>query len=207
MTKPLVLIGGGGHAVVVCEAARLSGHDIVGVLDDAPSPHVCQGDDQPGRLGPLQDQSYLNDRSWILCMGDLDVRREMHDVLLDRMDNAGTVIHPTAFVSPSAELGRGVYVGPGAVVHSRAYVADHAIVNTGAVIEHDCRVGTGSHIAPNATLGGGALVGAYALVGLVSTVLPHITVGSGAVVGAGSVVTKPVDDNAQVIGSPAKVQA
>lgn len=44
-----------------------------------------------------------------------------------------------------------------------------------------------------------------AWIGMGATILPGVTIGKNAVVGAGSVVTKDVEDNAVVVGNPARV--
>jgi maltose O-acetyltransferase len=49
------------------------------------------------------------------------------------------------------------------------------------------------------SIGDGAWIGARV------TILPGVTIGQGAMVGVGSVVTRDVPANAQVVGNPAKV--
>ncbi len=204
MNDSLILIGGGGHALVVLDAARAAGIMVHGVLDDYTNPPACAGPDAPPLLGPITETDPLHIHPWIVCLGDPDTRRSLCTGLAAFTDRALSVIHPTAWVSPSARIGNGVYIGANAVVNARAVVADHVILNTGAIVEHECAIGTGTHIAPNATLGGAARVGTFALVGLGASVLPGVTVGARAVVGAGAVVTKPVADRTRVAGNPAR---
>jgi sugar O-acyltransferase (sialic acid O-acetyltransferase NeuD family) len=201
--RPVLLIGGGGHALVVAEALRLAGAPLAGFLDDAATPTLAGPPFEAARLGSLGDADEAPGRPWILAIGDLAVRER----LLRRLpgDGAATVIHPAAHVSPTAHVGRGVYVGPGAVVHAAAEVGDHAIINTGAIIEHECRIGRNAHVAPGAVLGGRARVGAGALVGLGSRVLPGVTIGEGCTIGAGAVVTADVPGGATAAGVPARL--
>lgn len=199
----LVVIGGGGHAMVVAEAARLAGFDVVGVLDDA-------GSTDAGRvlgvrrLGALRDYKHLEDRSWILGVGDLKLRRSLLDEGLAERAHAASVIHPEAFVSPSAGYGRGVFVGAHAVLHTNARVGDHAIINTGVIIEHDSEIGANAHVAPGTALGGAAEVGKDTLLGVGSRVLPKVSIGAGCVVGAGSAVLHDVEAGGRVAGVPAR---
>lgn len=195
----IILIGGGGHALVVAETATLAGHTLIGFVDDDPQAligrlGICR------RLGTLADLAGLTGPR-VLCVGDVAVRAR----IAARVDlsNAATVIHPRAFVSPSALLGRGVFVGPGAVVHTRARIGEHAIVNSGAIVEHECVIGAHTHVAPGAVLGGNVSVGPGTLIGLGSRVLPGVTIGNGVTVGAGAVVVRDVRDDATVKGVPA----
>lgn len=197
----LILIGGGGHGVVVGEAARETGLVVAGVHDDDSGCAAARGPGAVPWLGPLA--GFGGQGSWIMGLGDLPMRASV----LARLASVGAVgvVHPSAVVASSASVGAGVFVGPRGVVHSRARVGEHAIVNTGAIVEHDCEVGANAHLAPGSVLGGAAVVGSGTLVGLGAVVLPGVRVGSGCVVGAGAVVRRNVDDGAWVVGVPARV--
>jgi sugar O-acyltransferase (sialic acid O-acetyltransferase NeuD family) len=196
----VILIGGGGHALVVAEAATEAGIKIDGFVDDTADPLLARLG-VAKHLGPLSVLGRFS-HAVILCVGDVAARRRLAVSGL-RLTPAATVVHPAAWVSPSATLGAGVFVGPRAVVHTRARIGDHAIINSGAIIEHECVVGAHAHVAPGAVLGGNVSVGPGALVGLGARVLPGVLLGDGAVVGAGAVVVRDVGNGKSVRGVPA----
>lgn len=190
----LVLVGGGGHAKVVADAARAAGLVLAGFVDDDPNAGV-PGLEWLGGLDRVREP-------WILCIGDVGTRMR---VLESLHGEVARVLHPTTILSESAEIGLGVFVGPGAVVNADAVVEEHAIVNSAAVVEHDARVGRGSHIAPGAVLCGNVSVGAGCLVGAGAVLLPGVEIGDGAIVGAGAVVTGAVPARTRAVGVPARV--
>src|SRR6266478_3425733 len=51
-----------------------------------------------------------------------------------------TLIHPTAYVSPLAALGPGVFVGANSAIAPGAVLEEHVFVNRGATIGHDTRI-------------------------------------------------------------------
>lgn len=204
----LLVIGGGGHAWVVTEAARASGWRVLGFFDDNASAAI---DDQSPRLGPLARAATFGQEPGsadplapaqaIIALGSLELRARL---IAEMGGLFGVVVHPTGLVSASSTLGPGTFVGASAVVQGRTTIGRHGIVNTGAIVEHDCRLGDNVHVAPRATLGGGVRVGANTLIGLGASVRPGVKIGSGCTVGVGAAVVRDVPDGATVVGVPAK---
>lgn len=115
-----------------------------------------------------------------------------------------TLIHPTAYVSPLAQIGSGVFVGANSVVGPGVHLADHVFVNRGVTIGHDTRIGSFSRIQPGSNLGGLSRIGSSVTVGIGATLIERLVVGDDAFIGAGAVVTTDVAKSVLVVGIPAK---
>jgi sugar O-acyltransferase (sialic acid O-acetyltransferase NeuD family) len=115
-----------------------------------------------------------------------------------------TLIHPTAYVSPLAQLGQGVFVGANSVIGPGAVLGDHVFVNRGVTIGHDTQIGSFSRIQPGANLGGLSRIGSGVTIAIGATLLERLVIGDGAFVGAGAVATEDVADDVLVLGIPAK---
>lgn len=198
-------MGGGGHALVVAEAANLGGTQVSGFFDDRESGSLMHL--ASTWLGNLEDAARNQTQvARILAIGDLSFRHSMHEHLLEANDSLtfGTVVHPRAIVSGDALLRDGIFVAAGAVVNCGVVIGLHGIINTRAVVEHDCAIGANVHVGPGAVLGGGVRVGSQTLIGLNASVKPNVSIGKNCVVGAGAVVVQDVADNQVVIGVPAR---
>ena len=198
--RPMIVYGAGGHGVVVAEAATAGGWEVSGFVDDDRSTSSVND-------WPVRDPTILESQktSVIIAIGENQIRQRLVNDLLQTGHELATVIHPTAWVSPTAKLGVGVFVGPQAVVHSRAQINHGAIVNSAAVVEHDSLVGPFAHVGPNTTLGARVMIKSRSLIGLNAVIRSGICIGSDCMVGAGAVVVKDVADGLTVVGIPAAV--
>jgi UDP-N-acetylbacillosamine N-acetyltransferase len=203
--RPLRLIGGGGHALVVAHVAGLAGWRVEGFYDDNPRA-ACAARGMTPWLGPLSEARGARG-AVVLAIGDLATRRRVLDAGLADCTFADVWWCDRAMIDHArARVGAGVLLAVQSVVQPFATIGAHAIINTGAVVEHECDIGENTHIAPGAVLGGNVRVGRDTLIGLGGRVLPGVRIGSGCVIGAGAVVTADVPDCAVVVGVPARVR-
>jgi acetyltransferase EpsM len=211
MTAPrkLIVIGGGGHARLVIDAARSrrGEWDVVGLVDPE------AGGDSAARLGVQHFKSdadahqHSADAWFVMGIGRLGtegLRRQIVARYAQHGARWARVIHATASVSPTASLAEGAIVLAGAVVNPSAVIGAHSAVNSGAVIEHDVKIGEFVFVAPGAIIGGGVQIGDDCFLGLGCRVRDNICIGRGAVIGMGAVVTKSVADGMKMLGVPAR---
>jgi UDP-perosamine 4-acetyltransferase len=202
MSRPVILLGNGGHAKVVLDALRSSGRDLAGWAGPGARETwlglPCLGDDAAAWTQAPE--------RYALAFGFGDNARRHR--LFDRFARVGfafpALCHAAAYRAPDTGCADGAQIMAGAVVQPGCRIGTVAIVNTGARVDHDCEVGAFAHIAPGATLCGGVKVGDGALVGAGATVVPGVRIGADAVVAAGAVVTADVPAGAMVRGVPAR---
>jgi sugar O-acyltransferase (sialic acid O-acetyltransferase NeuD family) len=204
----LVILGAGGHARVVLDAARtMTGVEIVGLVGTDRDRGPIDGAPIVGTDADLLALRAKGATHAVVAVGSIEPG-PLRAALFERIRAAGleaaVVVHRDATVSPTASVGEGSVVFAGAVVNAGARVGRNAIVNTAAVVEHDCVVGDHAHVSPGAVLGGATRVGAGAHVGIGATVIQGLVIGSGAFVAAGAVVIADVADGTRVAGVPAR---
>lgn len=161
MGKSLLILGAGGHAKVVAETAEAmknaEGQKIYERIDflDDHSGHAA------GRLADLEVKGEEYDE--VFCsIGDNRLRKQ----LLQRSEALKLIVpvlvHPTAYISPSAVVRKGTLVEPRAVINANAVIETGCIISTGAVIDHDVIVEDYAHVNAAAVCKARSRVGAGA---------------------------------------------
>lgn len=201
----LIVVGAGGHAKVVIECARSVGWRPVAAFDPGQVGRTVLG--VPVRGSDDDIEAFWTDGHCdcaVVAIGANDLRKRLAGRIRALGCPTPSIVHPGAWISPTAEIGQGVVVMAGAVVNAEATVKRDCIINTCAVVEHDCRLGEAVHMAPRSVLGGGCRIGTETLFGIGATARPEIRVGKRAIVGGGSVVVADVLDMSTVFGNPAR---
>lgn len=186
MSKRVIVIGAGGHGRSVAEAILLLGRDeLVGFVDDGADANAKVWT-YPilGRTDSLHAIRALAD-AVVVAIGNNAVRERLHAQVRGAGFELLTVIHPTAFVSPTAILGAGCAVMAGAVVGTEAELGEGAIVNCGATVDHHCRVEAFGHLGVNACMAGGSVLGHRAWMQAGSALGYGVQVEAGAVLAPG----------------------
>ena len=197
-----------GHAKVIAELATEAGVlQLVGLVDDFPE-NAARSVHGLEVLGTRDDLTRLRDEAGVdtLLLGFGESRERAEAV--ERIAAAGyalpALVHRTAHVCGSAEIGDGAQVLAFSYVGPDARIGPGVLVNTGSIVEHDARVEAGVVIAPGATLCGRVHIGSNAAIGAGAIVLPDVSVGPAAVVAAGAVVREDVPRAMVVAGVPAR---
>jgi len=115
------------------------------------------------------------------------------------------VIHPSATISPDAEVGEGAVIAHGAFIGSLAKVGKNFYAAKGASIGHDVVVGDHTRIGVGAFVGGHTVIGENAFIGSGAMLKDRIRIGDFSVVAIGSAVFSDVEPNTTVMGNPARI--
>lgn len=151
--KKLLILGCGGHGRAVAEVALDCGYTQVAFLDD----------NDTNALGKIEDMDrYVSEYPVsFVGIGNAKLRNE----LLQRLERLGyeiaTLIHPTAYVSRSAVLGKGTVVEPHAIVNTGTSIGCGGILSVGSIVDHDAKIGVCCQIDTGAIVKSGGFVGDF----------------------------------------------
>jgi sugar O-acyltransferase (sialic acid O-acetyltransferase NeuD family) len=198
MMVDVILVSSGIHGREMVEIIRRTGkYRLLGIIRGEETEEQTSPDGVPV-LGGLSALARYGDTALMYdCwtkLGDTDISKRLL-----------TLADPSAFIHPSAVIGRGSVIYPNCFIGADAALGENCFLLSGAAVNHNCVVGnhvvmaTGAHLAGNVSVGGDTYIGQDA------TVRQYITVGRNALVGMGAVVVKPVPDNAVMAGNPAKL--
>lgn len=140
----LIILGAGGYGHTVADLAEQSGkYSEIKMLDDA---------------GTVKCEAFMQFRNEETVFYPAFGNNELRLRWLKRLEEAGcavcTLIHPTAYVSPTAKIEAGVVVLPKAVVNTGCTVRSGCIVNCGAIVDHGCVLECGVHVCLGAIVKG-----------------------------------------------------
>lgn len=192
----LRIIGAGGHGRVLADIAEAMGYKEIAFLDAA-YPEMARS----GAWDVIGTPADLEGGAVALGIGDNQTRMGLLETV---PADLVTLVHPSATVSPHAEIGAGSVICAGAVVAPFAKLGRGCIINTGASVDHDCVISDGVHVSPGARLGGGVFVGARSWIGIGAVVREYKSIGADVMIGAGAAVTRDVETGARMGGVPAR---
>lgn len=211
MAKSFVLWGSAGHAKVLAEIISNQGGRVLALFDNNEVVAALVGvpvhRGEEGFLAWASAQVDLKNIAGLAAIGGGRGRDRVaiHTLFRSKGLLIPMLAHPSAVVSPTAQVGAGTQILALANVGAESHLGEACIINHRASVDHECVLGNGVHLAPGATLCGCINVGDYVFIGAGAVVLPRISIGPDAVVGAGAVVTRDVPAGVTVVGNPARL--
>lgn len=195
--KPLILIGGGGHALSIMDLIQDSKavRPIAGFLALSEGESLLAnhanflgGDD-------FLDLPEAENYHYIVAFGQVD-RLGVRTIIAKRLEERHLLPPPlisrTAGVSNSVRLERGSVIFRNVVLNVGVRIGKNTHVNTGAIVEHGTVIGKNVMVSPGAIIAGNCSLGDNVFVGAGAVLFNNIDVGDHAVIAAGSVVRQHV---------------
>lgn len=137
----LIILGAGGYGRTIADVAAQTGeYSTILFLDDNST-----ASDVIGKCA-----EFARFRDGQIAFYPAFGNNESRLAWLRRLQEAGcailTIVHPTAYVSPTAQVECGSVILPHAIVNTNCVVKAGCIVNCGAIADHGCVLEEGVHV-------------------------------------------------------------
>ncbi|KGX89277.1 acetyltransferase [Pontibacillus marinus] len=209
--KDIVILGTGGNCLDIIDAINEINKDketyrCIGFLDD--------NQEKWGKkflnievIGPLNiAQNLGNSCFFVNGIGSQRNFFRRNKIIQDThipLNRFETIIHPTASVSETAQIGKGVVILQNVTIASNVKIGHQVMVLPNSVISHDDFIDDYTCITGGVCISGGVKVGKSCYLGTNSSIIEDITIGDQSLIGMGSVVLSDVKENSVMVGSPA----
>lgn len=200
MKNNILLIGAGGHGLVLAEIAKLIGYKNIYFLDDE------YDKDYPYEIiGGIDDFFlYKDDYDFFVSIGSNDIRKAITAKIYSNNCKLVNLIHPSAIISDSVQLSEGIAIMPNTVINSKSKIGQGAIINTASSIDHETIIGNFVHISPGCHLAGQVLIEDMCWLGIGCNVINGIRICEKCIIGAGSTIIREIQKSGTYAGTPVR---
>ncbi|MBF1688575.1 MAG: NeuD/PglB/VioB family sugar acetyltransferase [Selenomonas sp.] len=140
---------------------------------------------------------------FICAIGSPQVKEKLIQGILDKGGEFINIIHRTAIVHPTVQMGRGNILCPLVHVLDHARVGNFVTFNGRSGMGHDAEIGDYSSVMSAADITGYVRAGRRTFWGSGARAVPHSRIDDDAVIGVASVVFRHVKKGVTVFGNPA----
>lgn len=199
----IIIIGGGGHAAELDEYIRYANRigaaniNLAGVIDDNPKAYEQYRFGGPF-LGSISGHEIQHDVQYLVGIANLKYRAPITERFADAGAAFLTFVHPSAYVSESAEVGTGSVIAPNVNLGPMTKIGQFNMINARCSVGHDTQIGDFNFLSPNVCFSGGTQIGDGNLFGINSATIPGIKVGNRNKIMAGMVLDKTIGDDETV---------
>ena len=145
----------------------------------------------------------------IVAIGNGRQREKLSQRLEEMGFQIYSAIHPSAQVSPPAQVGKGAIVLANANLSFNPVLGNYVFVASSATVAHDSRVDDNVEICAGVVIGARVHIKKNVYIANGVNIVPKnfgsLCVGEDAVIGAGAVVLEDVPPKAVVVGAPARI--
>lgn len=201
MNEKLVIIGAGGHGKVIADIAKLNGYEDIVFLDD--NSEKTEFGLYP-IVGTTQNIEKYSNAHFIVGIGNNKVRRKLTSLLLEKQYDVTTLIHPSAVIDETVQIGQGTVVMANVVINADTTIGQGCIINTASSVDHDCCIQDYVHVCPGAHIAGTVHIGDNTWIGIGSSIINNIHIVNDCMLGAGCVVVKDLLESGTYIGVPTR---
>ena len=207
--KEIYALGVGHNTPVLLELAENCGYKIKGLYhyNESRTGEFDHGFEILGSFDDLFSKRSLDGMSFLLTMGDNEIRTNLSEKIISLGGSVPSLIHPMSIISRFANISPiGVYILPFTFVQADSCIGKNTILLSHVNISHTTTIGNSCFIAGGATIGAYTVMEDYVFIGqgALSISGKVSCIGEHSYIGARALLTKDVNRNDIITGIPGK---
>lgn len=206
--KSMYICGIGHNSVAIMDLVEDCGFKIAGLLhynNDRIGESYFDYE-IGGCFEDILDRPTLEGMNFALSMGDIPLKKQLYNRIIEKGGSVPALIHPTAVVSKRTVVKNGVMIMPQSIIQADVVIGENTVITMNTTVAHSTIIGKHCFVS------GHCLIGAYINIEdevqigqdctLVSGTVTNVGIGS--ILGAGSVLRSDMKSNAIYLGNPAR---
>lgn len=207
--KEIYALGVGHNTPVLLELAENCGYKIKGLYhyNESRTGEFDHGFEILGSFDDLFSKRSLDGMSFLLTMGDNEIRANLSEKIISLGGSVPSLIHPMSIISRFANISPiGVYILPFTFVQADSCIGKNTILLSHVNISHTTTIGNSCFIAGGATIGAYTVMEDYVFIGqgALSISGKVSSIGEHSYIGARTLLTQNVKPNDVIAGIPGK---
>lgn len=180
--KNVIIYGSQSFAYYVRELVLDCGHHFIGFIDD-----FKEGEDVLGSFEDVRKKYSPSEYEIAIAIGynNLAARWDIYQKVIDQGYEVISLIHPKAYVSKTAKIGRGTMISVGAIVDFNAKVGEANFIWPSVTINHDSVIGNNCFLSPGVNICGFVHVGNHCFLGASAIIVNGNTIKDNSFIKAG----------------------
>jgi len=201
LTKPIYILGAGGHALSTQAVLEDTKIDIMGFIDYK---KINDDNEKKNKFYIYSKNKISENIKLVLGIGSIIERKNLIIKFKNKFIE-NKIIHFSAYSHKSVKIKNGTILHHNAFVGPEALINEFCVINTGAIIEHNSHLGQNCFIGPSAVVCGNCKIGPNCFIGAGATIVENVMLCEGVTVGSGSTVLNSIDIPGIYVGSPARL--
>jgi sugar O-acyltransferase (sialic acid O-acetyltransferase NeuD family) len=197
----LILIGGGGFALEIYsylfdEIAKqaIKNIKIKGVLDKTSDCELCIKHPEIKYLGDINSYTPIKEDVALIAIGNASGRRNLASQIKNLSLPLYSFIHSSACISSTAQIGKGVFIGPHCIVSAHSSICNNVALNVYCGVGHGATINQHSVMSPYSVINGDCELGEAVFLGSRVTLYPKIKIGSFSLIDSGCILREDIKE-------------
>ncbi len=199
-TKPVIVLGAGGHAKVITEILNQRDIKVLGISVKS------KKDFKKTNYKSFSDDEVISNYSpdqinLVNGVGSLPYDKSRYKISKNFIEKGYSFIsitHPSAIISSEARISEGAQILAGSFVGPSSSIGIGTIINSHSSIDHDCEILEYCHLAPGVVCSGNVKIGNFVHISPGVTITNNIEIGNNSIIYPGVTLTKNIPDNSIV---------